>query len=102
MDALESQTKIIGGIQEVIISISEQTNLLTLNAAIEAASAGKQGRGFAVVADEVGTLAGRTQQSTEEINPLIASLIRQSEQAAGTMRQASQTCAAIMSAAQHS
>ncbi len=89
VSSLAEQTRDIGKVLDVIRAIAEQTNLLALNAAIEAARAGEAGRGFAVVADEVRALAHRTQQSTQEIEVMVSGIQQGSSRAVASMQNSS-------------
>ena len=89
LNALAGQVRSIGGVLEVIRGVAEQTNLLALNAAIEAARAGEAGRGFAVVADEVRALAHRTQQSTAQIEEMVVAIQAGTDKAVNSMAESS-------------
>jgi methyl-accepting chemotaxis protein len=100
LNALAGQVRSIGGVLEVIRGVAEQTNLLALNAAIEAARAGEAGRGFAVVADEVRALAHRTQQSTAQIEDMVVSIQAGTDKAVSSMAESSDRARASVEVAQ--
>jgi len=100
LDALADQVRSIGGVLEVIRGVADQTNLLALNAAIEAARAGEAGRGFAVVADEVRALAHRTQQSTAQIEDMVVAIQAGTDKAVSSMAESSERARVSVEVAQ--